>query len=102
MLKVFSASSDEVVASITRQEHWLRDKKKKGVFVFLEDGSMWEIEPSDRFTTARWLRISTITVEHTQKERYAYLLTNTMEDEMARANYLGQVAHQMTIVPEAA
>ena len=38
-----------------------------------------------RFTTARWLRISTITVEHTQKERYAYLLTNTMEDEMARA-----------------
>jgi len=41
-------------------------------------------------------------VEHTQKERYAYLLTNTMEDEMARANYLGQLAHQMTIVPEAA
>ena len=39
-----------------RQEHWLRDKKDKGTLVVLEDGSMWEIEPSDRFTTARWLR----------------------------------------------
>lgn len=85
-----------------RQEHWLRDKRDDGGIVILDDESMWEIEPSDRFTTVRWLRISTITVEQTRKEAYAYLLMNTMEGETARANYLGQVAHQMTIVPGAA
>ena len=46
-----------------RQEHWLRDKRDEGALVVLEDGSMWEIDPSDRSKTVRWLRISTITVE---------------------------------------
>ena len=43
----------------------------------------------DRAATARWLRISTITVKDTQKEGYRYVLTNTTEGENARANYLG-------------
>ena len=54
----------------TRQQHWLPDKHVDGVIVILQDESMWEVHPSDRGMTARWLRMSSIIVEHTQKEGY--------------------------------
>jgi hypothetical protein len=82
--------------SAIRQEHWLRDKRDAGASVVLEDESPWEIDPSDRSKTARWLRISTVTVERTQKERYSYVLMNTMENETVRATYRGQVAHEIS------
>jgi hypothetical protein len=49
------------------EEHWLRDKLEEGRIVVLEDESIWEVHPSDRQITKRWLRISTITLKHTQK-----------------------------------
>jgi len=82
-----------------REEHWLRDKFDEGRIVLLEDESMWEIHPADRLTAARWLRISTIAVEHTQEEGYPYRLTNSTEGETVRANYLGEFAPR---VPEVA
>ena len=85
-----------------RQEHWLRDKRDEGALVVLEDGSIWEIDPSDRSKTVRWLRISTITVERTQKERYSYVLMNTMENETVRAIYECQVTHEIRSKPESA
>jgi len=76
-----------VFHSRIHEEHWLRDKFEEGRIVVLEDESIWEMHPSDRRLTRRWLRISTITVKDTQKE--GYLLSNTTEGEEARANYLG-------------
>jgi hypothetical protein len=84
------------------EEHWLRDKIEEGRIVVLEDESMWEVHPSDRLITERWLRISTITVKHTQKEGYPYLLSNSTEGEDARANYLGKSTPRMSIVPQVA
>jgi hypothetical protein len=75
----------------TREEHWLRDKHEDGIAVILEDESMWEIYPSDHVITSRWLRMSTIIVEHTQKESCPYLLKNSTERETARANFLGDL-----------
>lgn len=85
-----------------REEHWLRDRLEHGRIVVLEDESMWEVHPSDRQTTERWLRISTITVKHTQQEGYPYLLSNSTEGEDARANYLGESARGKSIIPEVA
>ena len=73
-----------------RQEHWLRDKQDEGKGLILNDDSIWEIDPRDRFLTKRWLRGSTIIVEYTQKQGYPYLLRNHTEGEVARANYLGE------------
>ena len=42
-------------------------------------GSSW-----DRQITKRWLRISTITVKHTEKEGYPYLLSNSTKREKMR------------------
>jgi len=70
--------------------------------VVLEDESMWEIHPADWLVTSHWLRISNITVSHTQNEGYVYSLTNTMEGETARANYLGQSMPGKTIASNAA
>jgi hypothetical protein len=84
------------------QEHWLRDKLDDGRIVVLEDESVWEVHPSDRLITGRWLRISTITVKHTQKEGYPYLLSNSTEREDARANYLRESAPRMSITPAVA
>jgi hypothetical protein len=80
----------------TREEHWLRDKHDFGIVVILEDKSMWEVHPSDRLTTSRWLRMSTIIVEHVQKDSYPYLLKNTTEQETVRANFLGDLARHKT------
>jgi hypothetical protein len=84
-----------------RDEHWLRDKHDEGLVLILEDESMWEVHPSDRPITARWLRMSTIMVERTQKAEYPYLLKNTTEEETARADYLGE-AGRVNIPPEVA
>jgi hypothetical protein len=90
------------------EEHWLFDKLEEGRIVILEDDSIWEVHPSDRQTTKRWLRISTINVKHVEinvkqaeKEGYPYLLSNSTEGEYARANYLRDSA-RMSIPPEAA
>jgi hypothetical protein len=61
----------------TRDEHWLRDKQDQGLI--LEDNSIWEVHPSDRSLTSRWLRGSTIYVEQTQTEGYPYVLRNRTE-----------------------
>ncbi|MGA2103459.1 MAG: hypothetical protein ABSG34_20265 [Candidatus Sulfotelmatobacter sp.] len=84
------------------EEHWLRDKLDAGRIVVLEDESIWEVHPSDRMVTRRWLRISTITVKHTQKELFPYVLSNRTEREDARANYLGVDASQISDIPEVA
>lgn len=85
-----------------RQEHWLHDKDDEGRTLILEDESKWEINPSDRSRVAHWLSMSTMTVEHTQTTDYPYLLTNLMEGETARANYLGEVGSRLPIPPEVA
>ena len=72
------------------QEHWLRDKQEEGKDVILNDDSVWEVDPRDRYLTKRWLRGSTIIVEYTEKSGYPYLLRNRTEGEVARANYLGK------------
>jgi hypothetical protein len=73
-----------------RQEHWLRDKQDDGKCLILNDDSSWEVHPSERVITARWLRGSTIIVEYTEKGAYPYLLRNLTEEEVARANFLGE------------
>ena len=84
------------------EEHWLRDKLDAGRIVVLEDESIWEVHPSDRVVTRSWLQISTITVKHTQKEVFPYVLSNSTERENARANYLGPDASQISDIPEVA
>ena len=84
------------------EEHWLRDKVEDGRIVILEDESMWEVHPSDRLITKRWLRISTITVKHTSKNGYPYLLSNSTEEEDARANYLGESTPRINDIPAVA
>ena len=74
------------------EEHWLRDKLQEGRIVILEYESIWEVHPSDRENTKRWLRISTITVKNTEKGSHPYLLSNRTEEEYARANYLRDFA----------
>ena len=83
------------------EEHWLRDKLEEGRIVILEDESIWEVHPSDREITKRWLRISTITVKYTEKEGYPYRLSNRTEGEYARANYLRDAA-RVNIMDEVA
>ena len=78
----------------THEEHWLRDKLVDGILVILEDNSIWEVHPSDRQITKRWLRISTITVKNTEKGSHPYVLSNRTEGEDARADYLRDAARK--------
>ena len=78
----------------THEEHGLRDKLEEGRTLILDDESIWEVHPSDREMTQRWLRISTITVKATEKGSHPYLLSNRTDGEDARANYLRDSARK--------
>jgi hypothetical protein len=86
----------------SHKEHWLRDKQDEGRVLVLEDGSSWEVRPSDRRITSRWLRISTITVESPKQGGQSYLLINKMEGETAHANFLGRPSGALNMPEEAA
>jgi hypothetical protein len=103
-LFAFFPLKEAVMVFYTRlsDEHWLRDKLEYGRIVILEDESLWEVHPSDRAITNRWLRISTINITQTQKEGYPYVLSNTIENQEARATYLGVCAPGKLDVPEVA
>jgi hypothetical protein len=40
--------------------HWIQSVSSDGAIVILEDGSVWEINPSDQVDTALWLPITNI------------------------------------------
>jgi hypothetical protein len=61
-----------------------------GQYVTLEDGSVWEIEPSVRFQTVDWQADAPVTVRRAQGEGpFVYELVNTQDDEGALARYVG-------------
>ena len=60
-----------------------------GRYVTLEDGSVWEIEPSVRFQTADWQLQAAVTVRRaTPDGPFTYELDNTQDDEGALARYV--------------
>lgn len=40
--------------------HWVKSVSSDGAIVILEDGSVWEIDPSDQADTALWLPTTNI------------------------------------------
>jgi hypothetical protein len=69
--------------------HLIQKVSANGQFVTLEDGSLWEIEPSVRFQTVDWLPMAAVTVSRAQGVGpYVYELANTQDDEGALAKYV--------------
>jgi hypothetical protein len=71
--------------------HWVSEKADSGGLMILEDGSIWEISPTDRVDTMLWLPTTDITVLESKilVGGYKYLLINTDDGEKAEAKYLG-------------
>jgi hypothetical protein len=72
--------------------HWIQTTASNGAILTLEDGSIWDINSTDRIDTALWLPITDITVLRAPSPRgeYKYLLLNTEDGEKALARYLGR------------
>jgi hypothetical protein len=69
--------------------HFIRAVNDDGRYVTLEDGSMWEIEPSVRFQTVDWQLQAAVTVRRaTADGPFTYELDNTQDDEGALARYV--------------
>ncbi len=69
--------------------HLLRAVTADGRFVTLEDGSLWEVSPSDHFKTARWEAGAVMSVTKLAgSDDYKYEIDNIDLDEGALANYL--------------
>jgi hypothetical protein len=72
--------------------HWIKSKSGNGSMIFLEDGSMWEINSLDRINTALWLPITNITILKASQSvgDYKYTLVNKDDGEKALAKFLGR------------
>jgi hypothetical protein len=69
--------------------HLLRSVSEDGRYVTLEDGSVWEIEPSVRFQTAEWQPQAPISVRTGRGvDGYTYEVVNTQDDEGAMARFI--------------
>jgi hypothetical protein len=69
--------------------HLLRSVSEDGRYVTLEDGSLWEIEPSVRFQTAEWQPQAPISVRTGRgMDGYTYEIVNTQDDEGAMARFI--------------
>jgi len=69
--------------------HLLRSVSEDGRYVTLEDGSVWEIEPSVRFQTADWQPQAPISVRTGRgMDGYTYEIVNTQDDEGAMARFV--------------
>jgi hypothetical protein len=69
--------------------HFIRAVNDDGQYVTLEDGSVWEIEPSRRFETADWEVQAAVTVRLANGVGvFTYELDNTGDDEGALARYM--------------
>ena len=68
--------------------HFIRAVNEDGQWVTLEDGSVWEIEPSVRFQTVDWQLQAAVTVRRANGAgAFTYELDNTQDDEAAVARY---------------
>lgn len=62
--------------------HLLREVSDGGRYLTLEDGSRWEVLPSDQFQTTDWQPQASMTVRVARGERgFNYELINTTDDE---------------------
>jgi hypothetical protein len=68
--------------------HLLRAVTAEGRFVTLEDGSVWDVSPSDHFKTAQWEPGAVMSVTRlADGDDYKYEVDNIDLDEGALANY---------------
>lgn len=68
-------------------EHWIW-KNIDGEYIKLEDGSLWEVAPSDQVDTLLWLPADNITVIKSNNPFYPFLFINTDEKEKAEVKLL--------------
>jgi hypothetical protein len=71
--------------------HWVKQNVDRGAFILLEEGSLWEVAPSEKLDASLWLALSSITVVESSGGSlgYDYLLINTDDGEKAHAKYIG-------------
>ena len=69
--------------------HLLREVSGDGRYITLEDGSSWEVLPSDQFESADWQPLASMTVRSARGENgFNYQLVNTTDDEGVMAKFI--------------
>jgi hypothetical protein len=65
--------------------HWIGVILDRGTQIKLEDGSVWEIAPTDRVKTMFWSVAQKISVSRGLKPQYSFQITNTTKTEVVDA-----------------
>ncbi len=69
--------------------HFIKENRENGRFFVLEDKSLWETPPGDRYRTAEWQELEGISVRFADGDPpYAYELTNLDRDEGVAARWI--------------
>lgn len=69
--------------------HFIKENRESGRFFVLEDKSLWEIPPANRYRTAEWQELEGISVRFADGDPpYAYELTNLDRDEGVAARWV--------------
>jgi hypothetical protein len=69
--------------------HLLREVTEHGRYITLEDGSRWEVKPSDQFQSVDWQPEASMTVRVARGENgFNYELLNTTDDEGVMVKFI--------------
>ena len=69
--------------------HFIKENREGGRFIVLEDKSVWETPPADRYRTDEWQELEGISVRFADGDPpYAYELSNVDRDEGVAARWV--------------
>ena len=70
--------------------HWISEVTSSGQYIFLEDGSVWEVSFLHQIRSMLWLPVSNIVVMRSDSVLYPYKLLNSNREQFVHAKYIGQ------------
>lgn len=74
----------------TSSGHWLQKNVDGGTYLILEDNTMWQVDPFDKFEAAFWLPMTNITIIDSMggSPGYDYILQNTDDGKKVHAKLM--------------
>jgi hypothetical protein len=66
-------------------------KLGEGYYISMENGSLWEIAPSDKNEVSLWLNTDEVSIEESYSNAFAYKLTNKATGDIVSARYIGRL-----------
>lgn len=69
-------------------DHYLKQNIGKGSYLYLDDGSLWKVDSSDKFSCSLWLSFADVYLKQTGSDYVNFRIYNDSDNESVKAKYI--------------